>query len=127
MTKGKYIDGFVIVVAKENRELYKRMAAYGKKTWMKHGALDYKECIGDDLHPNMEGMPMRAFTKLAGAKEDEDVWFSYILYASKKDRDAINKKVMADMDVWMEKHKDEKMPFDMKKFSMGGFKVEVGQ
>ena len=121
------MDGFVIVIPKKNKAMYKKMAAYGKKIWMKHGALDYKECMGEDLNPEMGGMPkMRTFAKLANAKEDEDVWFSYILYKTKKDRVAINKKVMADMDKWMEKNKDQAMPFDMKKFSMGGFKVEVG-
>jgi uncharacterized protein YbaA (DUF1428 family) len=125
MATGKYVDGFVIVVPKKNRAEYKKMATLGKKIWMKLGALDYKECVGDDLAPHMGGMPMKNFTKLAGAKEDEEVWFSFITYKSKKDRDTINKKVMAEMDKVM-KGKPMKMPFDMKKFSVGGFKVEVG-
>jgi uncharacterized protein YbaA (DUF1428 family) len=125
MTKGKYVDGFVIVVPKAKRAEYKKMAGLGKKMWMKHGALDYKECVGDDLSPETFGMPMRTFTKLAGAKEDEEVWFSYILYISKKHRNEVNKSVMAEMDKKMA-GKDIKMPFDFKKFSMGGFKVEVG-
>jgi len=125
MTKGKYVDGFVIVIPKKNRAEYKKMAALGKKLWMKLGALDYKECVGDDLNPDMGGMKMRTFTKLAGAKEDEEVWFSFITYKSKKDRDTINKKVMVEMDKAM-KGKEMKMPFEMKKMSMGGFKVEVG-
>ncbi len=125
MTKAKYVDGFVIVVPKSKRAEYKKMAALGKKLWMKLGALDYKECVGDDLTPDMQGMPMKNFVKLAGAKEDEEVWFSFITYKSKKDRDTINKKVMIEMDKAM-KGKPMSMPFDMKKFSVGGFKVEVG-
>lgn len=126
MTKGKYVDGFVIVIPKANRAEYKKMAEMGKKMWMEYGALDYKECISDDLNPDTGGMPMRTFTKIAGAKEDEDVWFSYILYESKKQRDEINKKVMAEMEKKMGV-KEMDMPFDMKKFSVGGFKVEVGE
>ncbi len=125
MTKGKYVDGFVIVVPKAKRAEYKKMAMMGKKMWLKYGALDYKECVSEDLNVHTGGMPMKNFAKLAAAKEDEDVWFSYILYASKKQRNDINKKVMADMDKAMA-GKEMKMPFDMKKFSVGGFKVEVG-
>lgn len=126
MTKGKYVDGFVIVVPKSKRAEYKKMAALGKKMWLKYGALDYKECVADDLTPDTGGMPMKSFIKLAGAKEDEEVWFSYILYESKKQRNEINKKVMAEMEKKMA-GKEMNMPFDMKKFTMGGFKVEVGQ
>lgn len=125
MTTGKYVDGFVLLVPKDKRAEYKKMATLGKKIWMKHGALDYKECVGDDLTPDTGGMPMRNFMKLTGAKENEDVWFSFVTYKSKKDRDSINRKVMADMEKSM-KGKPMKMPFDMKKMSMGGFKVEVG-
>jgi uncharacterized protein YbaA (DUF1428 family) len=125
MNKGKYVDGFVIVIPKKNRAEYKKMAALGKKLWMKLGALDYKECVADDLMPDTGGMPMRNFTKLTGAKEDDEVWFSFITYKSKKDRNTINKKVMAEMEKAM-KGKPMNMPFDMKKMSMGGFKVEVG-
>lgn len=121
----KYVDGFVIVASKKNRAAYRKMAAWGKRSWMKHGALDYKECVGDDLEPDMHGMPAKNFKKLAGAKKGEDVWFSFIVYKSKKHRDQVNKKVMEDMNKDMEKHKDMKIPFDMKRFSFGGFKVEV--
>lgn len=126
MTKGKYVDGFVIVVPKSKRAEYKKMAELGKKMWLQYGALDYKECVADDLNPDTGGMPMKTFLKLSGAKEDEEVWFSYILYESKKQRDEINRKVIADMNKeYGDKPMD--MPFDMKKLSMGGFKVEVGE
>ncbi len=122
----KYVDGFVIVVPKKNAASYKKMATLGKKVWMKYGALDYKECKGDDLKPNMQGMPAKNFITLAGAKSNEDVWFSFIVYKNKKHRDQVNARVMKDPEMndpeWAKKNK---MPFDMKKFSFGGFTVEV--
>jgi len=121
----KYVDGFVIVAPKAKRTQYRAMAAWGKKMWMKYGALDYKECVGDDMKPGMQGMPMRTFPKLANAKKGEDVWFSFIVYKSKKHRDAVNAKVMKAMEKDMAKYKDKPMPFDMKRFSVGGFRVVV--
>mgnify|MGYP001618931412 CR=1 FL=1 len=96
------------------------MATEGARIWKKYGALDYKECKGNDLHPNTGGMPMRDFMKLTGAKPTDDVWFSYIVYRNKKHRDAVNAKVMKAMGNSM-----PEMPFDMKKFSYGGFEVVV--
>lgn len=122
----KYVDGFVLVVPKKKLDAYKKDARFGKKVWMKHGALDYMECIGDDMRPNMGGMKIKTFTELAKAKPSEVVIFSYITYKSRAHRDSVNKKVMADMEKEMEKHKDQEMPFDMKRFSFGGFKVVVG-
>lgn len=122
----KYVDGFILVVPKKNALDYKKMATLGKKVWMKHGALDYKECKGDDLKPNMGGMPVRTFTKLTLAKPTDDVWFSYIVFKNKKHRDQVNARVMKDPEMnnpeWGDKNK---MPFDMQKFSYGGFTVEV--
>ncbi|RJQ35022.1 DUF1428 domain-containing protein [Candidatus Parcubacteria bacterium] len=124
--KGTYVDGFVIVIPKNNVAAYKKMATEGKKMWMKYGALDYKECMGDDLTPDMGGMPFLTFPKLTTLKSNETLWFSFITYKSKKQRDQINKKVMADMEKQIEKGKDMKMPWDMERFSFGGFKVVVG-
>jgi len=125
--KGKYADGFLLVVPKNKVSEYKKMAAFGKKLWMQHGALDYKECKGDDLHPKgMPGMKPRSFVKAAGAKDGETVWFSFIVFKSKKHRDEVNKKVMSDPIMNDPKWKDMPMPFDMKRFSYGGFTVEVG-
>lgn len=126
MEKGKYVDGFVLLVPKEKRADYKKMAAVGRKLWMKHGALDYKECVGDDLDPDTQGMKIRTFPKLTGAKEGEEIWFSYIVYKNRKHRDEVNKNVMAEMEKAMAKFKDLPMSFDMKRFSIGGFKVEIG-
>lgn len=117
--KEKYVDGFVVVVNKKNVPAYIKMAKLGKKLWMKHGALDYKECEGDDLNVKW-GLP---FKKMAGAKPNETVFFSYITYKSKAHRDSVNKKVMADPD--MQPDESKEMPFEMKKMAYGGFKVIV--
>ena len=86
-----YVDGFVIPIPKKNMAAYKRMAATAAKVWKSYGALDYKECVGDDLKVKW-GLP---FTKLAKTKSSETVVFSYILYRSKAHRDAVNKKMDA--------------------------------
>ena len=123
----KYVDGFVIPVPKKNTAQYRKMAEWGKRTWIKAGALDYKECVGDDLTPKDMGggSKPRSFLTMAGARSGETVWFSFIVFKSKKHRDAVNRKVMAEMDKWAEKFKDTPMPFDMKRFAYGGFKVMV--
>jgi len=118
-----YVDGFVLVIPKKNVEAYRKMAKDGMKSWMKYGALSYKECIIDDAKPKHITF---FFPKMAKAKPGETVWFSYIEYKSKKHRDQVNKKVMAEMDKDAEKYKDFEMPFDMKRMAFGGFKVEVG-
>lgn len=124
--QSKYVDGFVLVVPKSKTAAYRKMALEGKKMWKKFGALDYKECMGDDLTPpSMGEMKALSFNTLANAKEDEVVWFSYITFKSKAHRDQVNKKVMAEMDKMAEKYKDMEMPFDMKRMAYGGFKVVV--
>src|SRR3989344_758364 len=102
----KYVDGFVLVVPKKKAAEYRKMAQGAEKIWMKHGALDYKECMGDDLSPNTGGMPALTFPKMVKAKKNETVWFSYITYKSRAHRDQVNKKVMAEMDKQAEKYKD---------------------
>jgi uncharacterized protein YbaA (DUF1428 family) len=125
--KGKYVDGFLLVVPKDKISEYKKMASVGKKVWMKHGALDYKECMGDDVNPEgMPGMKPRWFTDTIKAKEDETVWFSFIVFKSRKHRDQVNAKVMKDPLMNDPKWHDKEMPFDMKRFCYGGFSVEVG-
>ncbi len=122
----KYIDGFVLVVPKDKVEEYKKMAEGGRNMWMKHGALEYYECRGHDLVPQeMGGEKARAFTEMAGAKNDETVWFSFIVFESKEHRDKVNKKVMAEMNKQMQGHEDMSMPFDMKRMAYGGFQAEV--
>jgi uncharacterized protein YbaA (DUF1428 family) len=125
-TKAKYVDGYVLVVPKKNVAKYRKMAQDGLRVWMKFGALDYKESIGDDLDPDMGGFQIRTFPKLAKLKRGETVWFSFITYKSKKHRDLVNKKVAAEMERQAKKYKNFKMPFDMKRMSFGGFRVMVG-
>ena len=121
-----YVDGFVLSVPKNKRDQYKKMAKEGAKMWLKAGALDYKECVADDMEPNMGEMKALTFIKLAKPKDGEEVWFSFISYKSRAHRDQVNKKVMAGMDKHAEQHKDMKMPFDVKRMAYGGFKVIVG-
>lgn len=120
-----YVDGFVLVVPKNKLGVYRKMARGGCKVWMKYGALDYKECVGDDLYPDMGGMSALAFPKMVKAKKNETVWFSYVTYRSRTHRDQVNKKVMAEMYKNAKKSKDMPMPFDMKRMAYGGFKVVV--
>lgn len=120
-----YVDGFVLVVEKKNLAAYKKMATVGGKVWMKHGALDYKECVGDDLKPSMGGMKIMTFPELVKIKKGELVVFSYIVYKSRKHRDEVNAKVMKDAAMNDPKFKEMTMPFDMKRMSYGGFKVLV--
>lgn len=122
----KYVDGFVLVVPKDKVEDYKKMAEGGRDMWLKHGALDYYECRGDDLTPQeMGGENARSFTEMAGTNADETVWFSFIIFQSKEHRDEVNAKVMAEMNEQMKDYKDMQMPFDMKRMAYGGFQVEV--
>ena len=122
----KYIDGFVLVVPKDKTAEYKKMAEEGRDAWMKHGALEYYECRGDDLVPQeMGGEKARAFPEMAGANSNETVWFSFIIFKSKEHRDEVNAKVMAEMGQKAPEYKDFQMPFDMKKMAYGGFQAEV--
>jgi uncharacterized protein YbaA (DUF1428 family) len=122
----KYVDGFVLVVPNDKVDEYRKMAEGGRDSWMKHGALQYFECRGDDLKPQeMGGEKARAFPEMAGAKSNETVWFSFIVFNSKEHRDEVNAKVMAEMGEQAEEFKDFVMPFDMKTMAYGGFQVEV--
>jgi uncharacterized protein YbaA (DUF1428 family) len=109
-----YVDGFVLAVPKNKIDAYKAMAKVGGDVWMEHGALAYVECIGDDV-PYGE---LTSFPRAVQAKDDEVVIFSWVVYASREDRDAISKKVMADtrLNEFM-----TDMPFDGKRMIFGGF------
>ena len=113
-----YVDGFVLVVPNKKIAVYKKMATRAAMVWRDHGALDYRECVGDDLKVKM-GLP---FPKLAKTKAGETVVFSYIVYKSRAHRDKVNAKVMADKRLKME---GTEMPFDMKRMAYGGFKTVV--
>ena len=116
----KYVDGFVLPVPRKNLKAYVKMAKWGKRVWLKHGALDYQECVGDDLKVKW-GVP---FPRLAKLKAGETVVFSYIVYKSRAHRDRVNAKVMKEMET-APGFKD--MPFDIKRMTYGGFKVLVGR
>ncbi|HQM30247.1 MAG TPA: DUF1428 domain-containing protein [Syntrophales bacterium] len=113
----KYVDGYVLPVPKKNLKIYARMAKMGTKMWMKCGALDYKECVGDDLKTKW-GMP---FSRMMKLKPGETVVFSYIVFKSRAHRDRVNARVMKAM----EKMDEMEMPFDSKRMVYGGFKVLV--
>jgi uncharacterized protein YbaA (DUF1428 family) len=113
-----YIDGFVIAVPKKNVKAYKAMSTKAGKIWMEYGALQFRECIADDVKPGK----LTSFPQSVKLKKDEVVFFSYIVYKSRKDRDRINKKVMADPRLKMD---GKEMPFDAKRMIWGGFKTLV--
>lgn len=122
----KYVDGFVLVVPKGKEDEYQKMAEMGRDAWMKHGALQYFECRGEDLkQQEMGDEKSRAFTEMSDAANDENVWFSFIVFKSKEHRDVVNKKVMEEMS---EAYKDQdhfEMPVDMKRMAYGGFEAVV--
>lgn len=120
-----YVDGFVLVVPKKNVKAYTKMAKEGAELWMKYGALDYKECMGDDLPSVMGGMKVKGFKALANAKPTDTIWYSFITFKSRAHRDSVNKKVNKAMGELYADQKDFVMPFDMNKMSYGGFKVMV--
>lgn len=116
----KYVDGFVIPIPKKKVPAYLKMAKAASKIWMEHGALEYREAIGEDLKPKF-GLP---FTKLTKLKPTETVVFSWIVYKSRAHRDKVNAKVMKDPRI--ESMCDPKdIPFDAKRMAYGGFTIEV--
>ena len=116
----KYVDGFIIPLKKNKLKAYQKMATVGRKVWMKHGALDYYECVGAKLDHEW-GVPFSKFCKL---KSDETVIFAFIVYKSKAHRDQVTTKVHADPLMQPENFKGA-MPFDMKRFTSGEFKAIV--
>lgn len=115
----RYVDAFVIPLPKRNLKTYVAMARMGKKTWMKHGALDYMECVAEDLK-NPWGM---AFPKMAKLKRGETLVVAFIVFKSRAHRDRVNAKVHREL---AETGIDMGMPFDMKRTAYGGFSVLVG-
>ena|SRR5688572_16011761 len=116
----KYVDGFLLPLPKKNLQAYRRISRQAGKVWKDHGALDYKECIGDDLKNSMGA----SFPKMIKVKKGETVVFSWIAYKSRKHRDSVNAKVMKDPR--LEKMMDPKgMPFNVKRMLYGGFRIIV--
>lgn len=123
--KGTYVDGFVFTVPKKNVKKYEKMAREGATMWKKFGALEYYECMGDDLVIKpMGGMKNRSFKDASNARSTDTVWFSFIVFRNRAHRDAVNKKVMA---YFSKKYADVKftMPNDPAKMAYGGFKAVV--
>jgi uncharacterized protein YbaA (DUF1428 family) len=121
----RYIDGFVLPVAKKNLVRYRRVARVAGKVWRDHGALEYVECVADQLTSKHEGKTFTSlFPKLARVKPGEVVVFSWIVYKSKADAKRVMKKVMADPRLSRMMDPDN-MPFDMSRMAWAGFKPIV--
>jgi uncharacterized protein YbaA (DUF1428 family) len=116
----KYVDGYVLPVPKKNLAAYRRMASEAAKVWRKHGALEFRECVGDDL----KTIKVKSFPSMVKPKRGETVVFSWIVYKSRAHRDSVNDKVMKDPRI-AQMMKTKKMPFDSKRMAYGGFKVMV--
>lgn len=107
-----YVDGFILALPKANIEAYKEQARLGGEVWKEHGALEYVECIGDDV-PYGE---LTSFPRAVQAKDDEVVVFSWVVYESRASRDEIIAKVMKDP-----RMEGQTMPFDGRRMIYGGF------
>lgn len=115
----KYVDGFVLAIPKSKINDYKKLATTACKIWMEHGALEYRECVGEDLNVKM-GIP---FPKLAQSKKNEIIVFAWITYKSRAHRDKVNAKVMKDKRMACTDPND--IPFDCNRMTYGGFDVLV--
>ena len=115
-----YVDGFVVPVPKRSRQAYVRMARKAGKVWLDHGALEYRECIADDVKWGKR----TSFPRSVKRKDSETVWFSWIVYKNRKSRDRVMAKVMKDKRL-ASMMDPKKMPFDAKRMIFGGFKPIV--
>jgi uncharacterized protein YbaA (DUF1428 family) len=114
-----YVDGFVLPIPTRNRAAYLKMARLGRKVWMEHGALAYHECMADDVQPGKH----TSFPQSVKLRKGEEVWFAWVVYKSRRDRDRIMKQVMADPR--MQAYDPKNMPFDGKRMFWGGFRMMV--
>jgi uncharacterized protein YbaA (DUF1428 family) len=115
-----YVDGYVVPVPQRNVEAYRRMAEQAGKIWIEHGALQFCECVGDDVKPGK----VTSFPQSVQLKDDEVVVFSWIVYRSREERDAVNKKVMEDPRL-KDMMDPKNLPFDGMRMFWGGFKSIV--
>lgn len=113
-----YVDGFVVPLPKKNIAAYRRMARKAGKVWKEHGALEYRECIGDDVKVGK----LTSFPQSVKLKPDETVVFSWIVYKSRAHRDRVNAKVMKDPRL-ADMMDPKSLPFDGKRMIYGGFKI----
>jgi uncharacterized protein YbaA (DUF1428 family) len=116
----RYVDGFVVPVPKRKLAAYRAMARKAGKVWMEHGALQYVEAVADDVKPGK----VTSFPQSVKLKAGETVFFSYVVYKSRADRDRVNKKVMSDPRL-KDMMDPKKLPFDGKRMFFGGFKVMI--
>ena len=117
-----YVDGFLLPIPRRNVKRYKVMAQLAARVWREHGAVEYHECVGDDLKVKM-GM---SFLRASRARAGETAIFAWILYKSRAHRDRVNKKVMKDPRI-VKMMEDTQMPFDVKRMAYGGFRVIVSR
>ncbi|QNK72710.1 DUF1428 domain-containing protein [Variovorax sp. PAMC28562] len=116
----RYVDGFVVPVSTVKLDAYRRLARKAGKIWKEHGALEYIECAADDVKPGK----LTSFPQSVKLKDDETVVFSWIVFSSRKQRDAVNAKVMKDPRL-ADMMDPTAMPFDGKRMIWGGFKTLV--
>jgi uncharacterized protein YbaA (DUF1428 family) len=115
-----YVDGFVVPVPKRKIDAYRRMARKAGKIWREHGALEFRECVADDVKMGK----VTSFPRSVKRKPKETVVFSWIVFKSRAHRDRVNAKVMKDPRL-AEMMDPKAMPFDAKRMIFGGFKVVV--
>lgn len=118
----KYVDGFVLPVPRKKLAAYRRMATLGSRVWRDHGALEYRECVADDVKRGKS----TSFPRSVKLKSGEVVVFAYIVYRSRQHRDRVNAKAMKDkrLDPYMDR---TKMPFDGRRMFWGGFRTFVSR
>jgi uncharacterized protein YbaA (DUF1428 family) len=114
----RYVDGFVLPLPKKNVNAYRRLSRKAGKIWREHGALEYIECLADDVKPGKH----TSFPQSVKLADGETVVFSWIVYRSRKHRDRVNAKVMKDPRL-SDMFDIKAMPFDGKRMIFGGFKV----
>jgi uncharacterized protein YbaA (DUF1428 family) len=116
-----YVDGFLIPVPKRNRARYRKMSTQAGKVWKDHGALAYHECVADDVKRGKQ----TSFPDGVRLRKGEEVWFSWIVYKSRKQRDRVNARAMKDPRL-AHMMDPKAMPFDSKRMVFGGFRMLVG-
>ncbi len=115
----RYVDGFIVPVPKRNLEAYRRLAERAGEVWREHGALEYMECLADDVQPGR----LTSFPQAVQLQDDEVVIFAWITYASRADRDRVNAAAMSDPRlVGMD---PQQLPFDAARMFWGGFETFV--
>ena len=117
---GRYVDGYVVPVPKNNLAAYRRMAEETGKVWREYGALEFVECVADDVRPG----EVTSFPQSVKLKKGETVIFAYIVYKSRAQRDRVNAKVMKDPRL-AHMMDPKQLPFDARRMFWGGFKVLV--